>query len=395
MGYQKAATATPSTPPAGINDQFNDINNLNRESYIDPTGAVNVLTAYGWRDFNFIMNPEFQWIQRIGTALAAFSPTTALGWGGAFNTTGRFPSFDRWCISNSNNTTIQTQQVDTASSPEAGLNARYYCRLKQITNGAKICYSQCMPATETSAFRGKTIRMHIWARYSVCAAPPQQMRLGMLYLTSAGTVDAVPYLTNFITAWGANGTDPTWGANLVAPAPALIDGGTISGLGMSFSMTSAWVRYSATFAIPATALNVIPVVFTNNSVTANDDILLSQAIFTIGNEIKDYIRPPASMDYWRCLRFYQKTFPQTTIPAQNAGVISALRGMVAIAAAVSTSSVIEWQFVIPFYKTPPYITFFNPSAANAFLRNVPAATDATVTAAANSSEKAVMSMRLV
>lgn len=83
-------------------------------------------------------------------------------------------------------------------------------------------------------------------------------------------------------------------------------------------------------------------------------------------------------------RHYRKTFPEATAPAQNAGLAGALTFPLIVAGAVLTIGPPVLHGV-PMRATPT-VTFYNPAAANAFVRNVTLATDATTTAVANAGD---------
>ena len=81
-----------------------------------------------------------------------------------------------------------------------------------------------------------------------------------------------------------------------------------------------------------------------------------------------------------CQRYYAKTFPQGTAPAQNAGATGAL--IQQDSGSTSYGAQLGWRFPVTMRTTPSTITFYNPSAANANVRNL--ATNADCTNAASS-----------
>ena len=81
----------------------------------------------------------------------------------------------------------------------------------------------------------------------------------------------------------------------------------------------------------------------------------------------------------RCQRYYAKSFPLATAPAQNAGT----GGAVVFSQGVGASTAQKgnfWAFPARMIKAPA-ITLFNPAAANAQARNLDTATDCTASAA--------------
>jgi hypothetical protein len=367
-------TAAPSTPAAGKAAAYFDTAD-SKMKVITETGEIDSLSATGLRDANVITNGEFDYAQRqVPTTLTTYS---SVG--------GRVYSADRWWLSNENAST-QFQQVDTMTTPETGLQARQYGKFKKITATGKCAIGQVVEANDMAHLRGLTVRFSCKMRYTVAAS--MTVRLGIVALGSGGTVDTVPSgAAGYISAWGGAGTDPTLtaGANLTYIIPGLVEGGTLVGSGMTCVLTANWVRYSATFLIPSTCKNIIPTIWSNGQLTTNDELNISEIGLYAGQETRDWYPRSQSLQLDRCKRFYQKTFAPLVAPAQTAGVIGALRGMVAIAAAVATSSTMQWKFSVQLRVAPVTTTFYNPSAANAFMRNVPAATDATATAAASPS----------
>lgn len=89
----------------------------------------------------------------------------------------------------------------------------------------------------------------------------------------------------------------------------------------------------------------------------------------------------------RCQRYYQKTFPMATAPAQNAGVAGTIRGVAAIAGTASRYMTTGWTFATRMCAAPTVVTY-NPSAANAQVRDTSLAVDCSATSV-NGEERAV------
>lgn len=365
---------TPINPVAGSVEIYPDIADK-KLKVIDENGFISAILLDGWRDRPIIYNGSMEFWQRQVPATA----TTYSSVG------GRVYTADRWFISNEN-ASITVNRADTETVKEAGLGTRFYGTFTKITNTGKLFVGQALGATSIMNLRGNTVRM----QFLIKASAALTVRVGLIQLAAAGTVDTIPSGAGlFITAWGANTVDPTLGANLayLTPVANSQDGGTISGNAMSCSLTTGWKRFSCAFTPPNDCHNLILAVWTDSQFTAAQSFSFSEAGLYEGTEIRTNFVPYASiLELLRIKKYYQKTFALNVAPAQNAGVTGALRNMVAIGGAVATSSTIQWIFSVPMRVAPTTITFFNPSAANAFLRNVPAATDATVTASANVTE---------
>lgn len=97
--------------------------------------------------------------------------------------------------------------------------------------------------------------------------------------------------------------------------------------------------------------------------------------------------PPRSVvrELLACRRYYRKTFPQATAPAQNAGTTGALALQAAAATANGCSL---WDAFDVLMRAAPTVTTFNPSAANANWRDTTGAVDRAATVI-NASEHGV------
>ncbi|HLY52550.1 MAG TPA: hypothetical protein VKQ31_06035 [Steroidobacteraceae bacterium] len=81
----------------------------------------------------------------------------------------------------------------------------------------------------------------------------------------------------------------------------------------------------------------------------------------------------------RAQRYYAKTFPLATAPAQNAGTAGALVATQGVGASASHKGIF-WTFPTRMIKAPS-LTLFNPSVANAQIRNLDTNTDCSASVA--------------
>jgi hypothetical protein len=96
----------------------------------------------------------------------------------------------------------------------------------------------------------------------------------------------------------------------------------------------------------------------------------------IGAVAPTFVPNSFQTDLFTCQRYYFKTFPYSTAPAQNAGVSGAVSAEVANAASSNFSH--SLRFPISMVATPT-VTTYNPSAANANWRDATNTADRTVT----------------
>lgn len=116
---------------------------------------------------------------------------------------------------------------------------------------------------------------------------------------------------------------------------------------------------------------------TASQVNACDDALndfrIAGVQLEIGSVATEIEAVPFEAQLARCQRYYAKTFPYATAPAQNAGTTGALIG-----GQVTGASTLQhlgwWDFPVQMRATPTGTTY-NPSAANAQIRNIGTNTD--------------------
>lgn len=366
------AGAAPNTPVAGKVSFFVDSADK-RAKQKDEFGVVSALVG-GGVDRNLLINSGFYLAQRQAPGtLTTYS-----------NTTGRTFGADRWGMTNEN-ASIQYQQVDSIAAPETGLLSRFYGKFKKLTSAGKMVISQVIEGIEGAVVRGRTVRVQLKMKSSVAMT----VRVGVLQLNSAGTVDTMP--ATFVSAFGAAATDPTWGTNLAQIAPTTAQNATISASGLTCLVTTAWQQFSGTFDIPSTTRNIMLVIWTHNQPAANDELNLTEAGIFDGAELLDWTPRLLSDEVTMSQRYYAKTFGVNVAPVQNAGVATGcLRGILGKAGAVALAAQGQWRFPVPMRVAPTTITFYNPAAANVQVRQIGGtAADLTATASANPTDTSV------
>lgn len=95
-------------------------------------------------------------------------------------------------------------------------------------------------------------------------------------------------------------------------------------------------------------------------------------------------------DLLASMRFFQKTFPYGTAPAQNVGINTGEHSWFAIKAGAVSQRGAQLRFRVPMRTSPSANTFYNPSAANSQVRDVDAAADCTGTTGVTASENHVV-----
>lgn len=331
---------------------------------------------------NFLRNSGFWFAQRqVPGTLTTYSSATA-----------RLITADGWGLT-CENASSQYQRTDTAgASAETGLQSQYYGNFTKITSTGKLFVSQVIEARETSGLRTQTVRVDCKLKQIIASAPV--VNLWLVYLTSAGTVDALP--ATFISAVGANTTDPTLGTNItyLTPNAGSADASTpanatISGNKLKCTLSASWQRFGASFIVPQTAKNLVVMVGGDSQFAATNGFAMSEASLTVGNDVPDWNPGDYSNELERCQRFYQKTFNVDTGPVQSAGAgTGEFRYQSGTAGALGDFG--WYQFALRMIAAPATITTYNPAAGNAQVRDITAAADCSATAVSVTTETGTM-----
>jgi hypothetical protein len=289
-------------------------------------------------------------------------------------TTGRIYTADRWFATVAN-ADLQYQRVDSASALEPGLDARFYGRFKKITTAGKFVAGYIIPGDQTSALQGRKVMAQAKMKRGVAAA--MSIRMGLAQLTAAGTIDVIPgYVAGapsgtFISAFGAAGTDPTFGTNvaLITPNAGSEQGGIIVGNALTVPLTSNWVASLVGFTVPTDAKNLILLFWANDNLAALDEFNISEVDLHEGTAQQDWRPLSSHLELFQCQRFYSKSFPYAVAPAQNAGVTGAVSAIAGKAGAVALAGNLWINFPVVM-RSVPTVTAFSPTAASAHVTRI-------------------------
>lgn len=373
------AAASIATPASGVTAVFVDSADRKVKTK-DSNGVISTLVNDGLQDRNVLTNGGFAVQQRVATAstaIPAISTTTRAG-----------QVADRWAVTTSVASNLNWAQIDSSGTFETGLLARYYGSIIASTAGKKVMLSQWVINAEMAHLRGQKVRISVKHNQKVGAG--QTYLLGLLQLNASGTVDVSPaFLTG---AWSTTtGVDPAWGTNLQVIAPDAAPTGENGTVGASWlsitSVATTWTRSSAVFSVPTGAKNLVVVLFSDATGGTTDNLSVAEFQMTQGPDIVDYKEPPLAETLVRCQRFFQKSFPLTTVPAASAVTNGATMGIIGKAGAVALAAKMFPVFSPPMWKTPTTLTLFTPTAAGA----VPFRIDGTTPAAQTSVAQSLLS----
>lgn len=378
MSYQILTRgALPATPAS--NKSVISVDSADRRTkQTDDNGVISTFNNDGLKNRNIITNGGFSIQQRVAaasTAIAGISTTTR---GGVVA--------DCFSVLASVASNLNWQQVDTGSTPEVGLNSRYYGSIISSSAGKKVMLSQWILNAEMAHLRGQKVRISI--KHNQKVGSGQNFKLGLIQLNSSGTVDVSPAFLS--GAWSVStGVDPSWGTNLAAIAPDSSptgENGTVSGSYLNIvSVAGTWTRSSCVFTVPSNARNLVVVFFSDATGGTTDNISLAEFQLTQGPEILDYVEPPQAETLLRCQRRYCKSFPLTVVPAASVAVATGGNGetgIIARAGATALAGTIQIRFPVRMWRTPPTFTLFSPVVAGAQPYRINGTTPAAQTAAA-------------
>ena len=367
--------AAPSTPASNKVEIF--IDNNNRTCSIDDKGVISVFNHNGLDERNILVNGGFGVQQKVAVASTAIAGISATTRGGVVA--------DAWSVTSSVASNLNWQQVDTGSAPEIGLNSRYYGSIIAASAGKKVMLSQWILNEDMRHLLGRKVRVSI--KHNMKVGTSKTFKLGLLQLTSAGTIDTSPAFLS--SAWSATtGVDPAWNTNIAAITPDASptgENGTITGAYLNIAtVENVWTRSSCVFTVPTNAKNLIMVFFADATGGTTDNVSIAEAQVTLGADLVDYLEPLFSENINRCLRRYCKSFPLTTVPAASIAVATAGNGVTGIigkAGATALACYIKIQFPVRMFKVPA-VTLFTPVGAGAVPYRISGTTPAVQTAVA-------------
>ena len=387
MGKKRYATETvaASAPPSAFAEMFPDSANLDRwtgqSSGGRGTAVVSPVDLY-----NYLTNGGFDFIQRWPTALTTNNGGS--GWAARYNqqATDRQPCFDDWMIT-TQTASSQVGRIDSLVTPIAGSVSRYYAQFKQITGAGKQLISHLVEYKDVANMRGKTVRIQFKLATGAWGSA-SAVRVGLLQNNVSATADTVA--ASFISAFGANTVDPTWGTNLALVAPTLVESSavtqptivnsamTIANPGASLTFT----RYSMTVAVPSNCVNIILAIWTDSQMSINDVWNFAEADIHLGQSINDWMPLSTQQEEARVNRNSTKSFSKDVTPVQTAGVntgeMKFIAGIIGALAERSPSIMLPCPMRIPIVTA--HVTLFNPAAANAQVRDETAGADCSATA---------------
>lgn len=228
---------------------------------------------------NYLDNPSFM-IAKRGTS---FISTTV----GAPNNDGNI-LLDRWRLLSDGNDIVDVTQV--ADSPVGASGFAIGLDVETVNKKFGIC--QILERRRCYPLIGKTVTLS--AALKVTNATRLD-KIKMAILTWAGTQDSPT--VDVVSAWGADGTNPT-----------LATSWTYENTPADLGVTTSWARYSVTAPLDSGTITNVAVLIWSDNVTDTDlgDFLyITDVKLELGGEETPYDQPNFIEDWNECDRFFK------------------------------------------------------------------------------------------
>lgn len=281
------------------------------------------------------------------------------GTSGALTTAYTYLSIDRFAATQSGTASGVFAQV------AAGLSGFSYAakigRTAASSNLGNLSIRSALETVNSVSMQGQQVTFSFYAKAGANYSAPSSSLVPLLY-TSTGTDQSV----DTFNSWT----------------------GAATPINTSTVITTSWVRYSFTGAIPSSTTQIgIAIIYQPTGTAGADDNLYITGIqVEVGSVATPFENIPYNLSLGMCQRYYEKSFPTATAPAQNLGIAASGATRFIAGKAGATAQFGHVKFSVTKRAAPTAIVFYNPSAANAQVRDTTAGVDLSATASANASE---------
>jgi hypothetical protein len=260
---------------------------------INATSAITLNKLSGNLSFrNNIINGDFAVAQR-GTSFTSTSSA---------NNDDTY-TLDRWYILSDGNDAIDVTQ-ETSVVPTNELTA---IALDVETINKKFGIAQIIEQKNCVGLIGNTVTLSFKAKVS---ATTKLDNVKCAIVAWSGTADTVT--SDIISAWGAEGTNPT-----------LIANATYENTPANLSVTTSYVTYSVSAAVDtASTKNIIVFIWSDvTDTTLGDFLYITDVQLEKGSAASDFEFLPVDVNLARCQRYFYKTSAVSNMPYAS-GVVT-------------------------------------------------------------------------
>jgi len=250
---------------------------------IEARSAPNA-TSFGFR--NRLFNGSYAVAQR-GTTFASGS-----------NNDDTY-NLDRWYVLSDGNDIVDITQNTAAAPPEQ----KFCIALDVETINKKFGVAQIIENINCADLQGQTVTLSFQAKVS---ATTKLDNVKCAVVAWSGTADSVT--SDIISAWGAEGTNPT-----------LIANATYENTPANLNVTTSWATYTVSAPIDtASTNNVIVFIWSDvTDTTLGDFLYLAGVQLEAGSVATPFERRPYGTELALCQRYYQKSGGNTVLVIQS------------------------------------------------------------------------------
>ncbi len=231
---------------------------------------------------------------------------------GSFNIAQRGTSFvsgannddtynlDRWYVLSDGNDAVDITQTTTVPT-----GAKYSIGLDVETVNKKFGIAQIIENVNCYDAIGGNVTLSFQAKVS---ATTKLDNVKCAIVAWSGTADTVT--SDIISAWGAEGTNPT-----------LIANATYENTPANLNVTTSWATYSVTANVDtASTANIIVFIWSDvTDTTAGDFLHITNAQLEVGTSATPFERRLYNQELANCQRYYEKSYDIGTVPATATG----------------------------------------------------------------------------
>lgn len=247
---------------------------------------------------NYLINGGFDFIQRLSGTSGTYSAT------GAVSLTDKY-GHDRWKISvgNAPANACSVSRIDTPTTTEDGLNARFYGAVRPTGSDGKFAIAQILEGASTALLRGRQVTFQVKLKANVA----KTIKIALLQSISPQAFDSVT--TGILNASNADSTDPNFGGNLSRINVDTVVNCTNTVTAGSCSVTTAWQNFAITCTVPAgtSCRNLICVIFPDAgfTVATPDTLFIAEAGLYCALSVQNWLPRPIQQELDLCKRYCQ------------------------------------------------------------------------------------------
>ena len=232
-------------------------------------------------------------------------------------------NLDRWYVLSDGNDIVDITQ-NTAAAPT---DQKYCIALDVETTAKKFGIAQIIENINCADLQGQTVTLSFQAKVS---ATTKLDNVKCAIVAWSGTADSVT--SDIISAWGAEGTNPT-----------LIANATYENSPANLNVTTDWATYTVSAPIDtASTNNVIVFIWSDvTDTTAGDFLYLAGVQLEAGAVATPFERRPYGTELALCQRYYARMSAYSGLTGTGAELSGVVYGSVPMRAAPTLTAVIQ------------------------------------------------------